>query len=217
MLVYRMFFCLMLLLASTAAWGGSAAETRARAYLQHPDVVKLLEARLDQLLAADPDAKACTAADAPQLTDVFPVTPLDFDEAGVLTHGEIKTRWQYRSCALPSMNVWVVAIPGKAARAIGGLPGNSIGELLLQRDALMYAFMGAAAFIPPGCHYPQVVDTRFVRFEGPADPDAKGRIKRPWEEILSVEGCGARGDVTLHFIPDATGTTINVPGDPGTR
>jgi hypothetical protein len=40
-------------------------------------------------------------------------------------------------------------------------------------------------------------------------PEAKGAVRQPWTEEWTVRLCGVSGAVPMHFVPDATGTTIH--------
>ena len=98
-----------------------------------------------------------------------------------------------------------------ALRRIALLPGNTIADPFLQRDGIMYARAGAAGLIPPDCHHVLIVETRFVKYEGDAVASVpSGRTLRPWREDWALDACGTRVAVVMHFVPDATGTTIVV-------
>jgi hypothetical protein len=79
-------------------------------------------------------------------------------------------------------------------------PGHSYASPVLQRDAVQYASMGAN--IGEGCAA-EVLDTELPQGE-PSGP------KIPWVEKWTVRACGKRAVVTMRFVPDATGTTIEV-------
>lgn len=89
------------------------------------------------------------------------------------------------------------------------LPGTSIANLTLQRDAIFYAMMGMATIAPKDCKEHPVIDTRFKSWDSGELPQAKGAVRRPWTEEWTVRLCGVTGVVPMHFVPDAKGTTIH--------
>jgi len=94
-----------------------------------------------------------------------------------------------------------------------GHPGTTHADLVLQHDALHYAYLAAAAQGKDCNHF----DVKNTRFEGyglkkPSTPDpGAGSRFRPWWETWTIIGCGHLYDVPMNFIPDQTGTTIAVP------
>jgi len=89
------------------------------------------------------------------------------------------------------------------------LPGTTIASLTLQRDAIFYAKLGMAAIAPKDCKENPVINTSFKGSESEALPQATGAVRRPWMEEWTVRLCGVTGVVPMHFVPDATGTTIH--------
>jgi hypothetical protein len=88
------------------------------------------------------------------------------------------------------------------------LPGTTIASLTLQRDAIFYAKLGMAVIAPRDCKEAPVINTQFKGWDSGELPDAKGAVRRPWTEEWTVRLCGVTGVVPMHFVPDATGTTI---------
>jgi len=88
------------------------------------------------------------------------------------------------------------------------LPGTSIADPILQRDAVPYAMTGMAAIAPKDCKESPAINTKFKSWDSGELPDAKGPGRRPWKEEWTVRLCGVSGVVPIHFVPDATGTTI---------
>jgi hypothetical protein len=80
-------------------------------------------------------------------------------------------------------------------------PGQSAAGAVLQHDAVQYAGVGAGA--ADNCAV-DVLETSLPNGE-PSD-----NTKVPWDEKWTVRACGKRSVVTMHFVPNATGTTINV-------
>ena len=93
----------------------------------------------------------------------------------------------------------VVIQNGKTA-VYGLFPGQSAATPKLQHDAVQFAAIGAGA--AASCQI-DVLETSLP--DGP--PSGAGV---PWTEKWTLRACGKRSLVTMHFVPDATGTTINV-------
>jgi hypothetical protein len=90
------------------------------------------------------------------------------------------------------------------------LPGSTRADPQLQRDAVRYAVIASGGAPPPSCHQAYVADTKFVDVEGQADPNLPpARRSPPWKEEWTMIACERHSIVTLHFVPDATGTLIH--------
>jgi hypothetical protein len=107
------------------------------------------------------------------------------------------------------LNVLTLPQHDGALRRIALLPGTTIADPLLQRDAIQYVMVQAHRLIPPDCGQASVVETRFVEFEGTPLSTVHGSAVRPWREDWRVEGCGKRVIVPVRFTPDSSGTTIH--------
>jgi hypothetical protein len=82
------------------------------------------------------------------------------------------------------------------------LPGTTMTDPLLQRDALRAATMAASA-AAQGCRQ---VQPRAANFDGPdSEPNAPRRT-RPWAELWIFEACGALLGVPMRFNPTDRGT-----------
>jgi hypothetical protein len=79
-------------------------------------------------------------------------------------------------------------------------PVDSYPGPLLQHDAVPFAAIAMRG--GKDCSL-DVLDTATVETEPPA-------IGTPWSERWTVRSCGKRALVLVHFVPDATGTTIKV-------
>ena len=90
------------------------------------------------------------------------------------------------------------------------MPGGTIADPILQRDAINYARLGATV-ASKDCKQLELVDTHFEAFglrePKTADPGPNARF-RPWWETWTLVGCGRKFDVPINFIPDERGTTI---------
>ncbi len=89
------------------------------------------------------------------------------------------------------------------------LPGTTLADPRLQKDAVFYAMMGMAGITPKDCKEHPVINTKFKNWDSGALPNAIGAIKQPWTEEWTVRLCGVTGVVPMHFVPDAHGTTIH--------
>jgi hypothetical protein len=126
--------------------------------------------------------------------------PFQTDANGNIVSGHWKESTSGVACGEKRLyNASVVIKDGKP-EVLSLLPGHSHASPLLQRDAVQYAAIGAGA--ASGCS-PDVLDT--------ALPDgAPNGTTALWVEKWTVLACGKKSVVTMHFVPDASGTTINV-------
>lgn len=134
-----------------------------------------------------------------------------FDQAGAPASGQWRVRDYVEGCGETRiLNILFLFTPNGKMRRIALLPGTTIADARLQQDALMYAEMGMQNLMPSlDCKDIQYTNTSFVAF-GEANPQVPpGRDNRSWTEEWTVRACGVTGIVTMHFIPDATGTTIS--------
>ncbi|MEW9305851.1 MULTISPECIES: hypothetical protein [Labrys] len=97
-----------------------------------------------------------------------------------------------------------VAADGKP-QAGATLPGTTLADPLLQRDALLYANLGATRAVAD-CKNFLVIDTKAPASSQP--PGTGGGLKAPWSETWTLSGCSRKVDVRMDFTPDSTGTTI---------
>ncbi|MGA2635990.1 MAG: hypothetical protein ABSF16_17280 [Terracidiphilus sp.] len=89
------------------------------------------------------------------------------------------------------------------------LPGTSHANLILQKDAIFYALQAMVLIAPRDCKEAPVINTKFIGRDSGELPEAKGAVRQPWTEEWTVRLCGVSGAVPMHFVPDATGTTIH--------
>jgi hypothetical protein len=126
--------------------------------------------------------------------------PFETDANGNIVSGTWKETTEGTACGEKrTYNASVVIKEGKP-QVLVLFPGHSFAGAVLQRDAVQYAAAGARA--GEGCAT-EVLDTALPDGE-PSGP------KVPWVEKWTVRACGRKSVVTMHFVPDATGTTINV-------
>lgn len=150
----------------------------------------------------------CDSATYTETAQTVVLSPPQVDGTGKLIGGAWLQRVIAAGCETPrQLNILTVAQHDGTLRRIALLPGTTITDPPLQRDAIQYAMAGAVG-LTGDCQTRVVIETRFVEFEGPPLSTVQGRAVRPWREDWRVDGCGKRVIVPLHFIPDPTGTTI---------
>lgn len=142
-------------------------------------------------------------------TNVFIDSSPTFDQAGVPTSGAWHVASQVEGCGeIRTITVFYFFAKDGEMKRITGLPGTTIADSTLQRDALPYAIMSMAGIAPKNCNSTLFTNTRFVGFEQTSPQATPGPIKRAWTEEWTVWSCGVTGIVAVHFTPDATGTGI---------
>ncbi len=156
------------------------------------------------------------------------VPPVSLPACGSLTDGNVSVTLQqdvaFDAKGLPKSGAWwghypvsgcgaerIINILFRAepsgVRFLVTLPGRTRANIVLQRDGLTYAFIGAGTKVRD-CKTMEVADTAFDGF-GLSSSDKKAPESGPWRETWTVAACGRMLAVPLEFIPDATGTTIN--------
>ncbi|HEY2526913.1 MAG TPA: hypothetical protein VGJ20_03030 [Xanthobacteraceae bacterium] len=154
---------------------------------------------------------ACDKATYNETSRALVLSPPQVDGSGKLIAGAWLQSVIATGCGTSrQLNMLTSAQPDGTLRRIALLPGTTIADPQLQRDGIQFAMGGVGQLMPPDCRREaRVVETRFVEFEGPpASTVQPVRAARPWREDWTVEGCGKRVVVPVHFIPDPTGTTI---------
>ena len=139
-----------------------------------------------------------------------PYNALSVDDAGNILAGAWKQIVDEQGCGVSRvLNVMVVAQGAGKLAVVPLLPGASRADPILQKDAVRYAVQ-AVATAPggrePNCTVGYIADTEYLGEEGETLPGAKGR---PWKERWTLQSCTQKAIVPMHFIPDATGTSIS--------
>jgi hypothetical protein len=125
---------------------------------------------------------------------------IETDANGNILNGHWKEITEGVACGEKRSYVASVTIQNGKSSVYGLFPGQSAAAAALQHDAVQYAGAGAGAGAT--CQV-DVLETSLPNGE-PSSP------KTPWDEKWTVRACGKRSIVTMHFVPDATGATINV-------
>lgn len=132
---------------------------------------------------------------------------VSFDAKGLPRSGAWWGHYPIKGCGTERIiNILFRAEPS-GVRFLVTLPGRTRANIVLQRDALTYAFIGAGTKVAD-CKDMEVADTAFDGF-GLSAGDKSAPETGPWRETWTVAACGKMLAVPMEFIPDATGTTIN--------
>ncbi len=139
-----------------------------------------------------------------------PYQPVSLDSTGKIVSGGWKQIVDEQGCGINRvLNVLVWAQESKGLSVMPLLPGTTHADFVLQKDAVKYAVQ-ALATVPGGreanCKIGYVADTEFVEQENTTLPGAKGP---PWRELWTLASCTQKMLMPVHFIPDATGTSIS--------
>lgn len=142
-------------------------------------------------------------------TDLAIIQTPTFDGSGAPTSGAWRIIGHMEGCGASRVfNILQGVGQGGKFVTAGLLPGTTLADPTLQKDAIFYAMMGMSAIAPKGCKDVKITDTKFLQY-GPEVPAAMpGRLNKMWDEEWTVRSCGVTGVVPMSFVPDATGTTI---------
>jgi hypothetical protein len=138
----------------------------------------------------------------------IPLSMIAFGADGNPATGSWKQQFPMEACGEKIvLNFYFIAKDGKINGVVGA-PGDTRGTVLLQRDTVMYAQMGAKRKMPD-CSALNIKNTRFEGFGTPdgLDPGPNAKF-RPWWETWTMIGCGQTVEVPIVYQPDTTGTTI---------
>lgn len=156
---------------------------------------------------------ACTDVVVDAKFNVLTIAPVQFDGQRFTPGGAWKETVQANSCGKVRLhNVHTFVRPDGNLQRSPMLPGSTIADILLQRDAagLVYVNIATrAGDCPRTQHF--IEDTRFVGWASKAIPGAKaGPNARAWEEEWIASACGKPMVLSVRFTPDATGTAFAV-------
>jgi hypothetical protein len=139
--------------------------------------------------------------------NVLIVVPPTLDSSGTPVSGEWRMVGRMEGCGETRiLSVEYLFAPDGQMKRLALLPGTTVANLRLQRDALMYAVTGMMKLSPKDCKDIKGIDTKFVGLEDTGPSTGAGG--RPWKEEWTMRACGVTGVVTMHFAPDPTGTSI---------
>ncbi len=189
---------LLSLAAGSSAHADAAADVQA--YLARPAAQDLARAALKD--AAAHAMPACAAYEADDASRVF-YKPLRL-EKGEPASGLFRETATVRGCGL-SRRISVLALvraDGRIER-LPLLPGTTLSDPVVQREAIPFAIGGAYAKVPSQCHDIQIRNTEFIGYD-PVNIEGK----KPWREVWTVEACKTTIPVDMLFRPDTDGTTV---------
>ncbi len=158
---------------------------------------------------------ACPTASIQAGEEVTILQPVQFDSGGKPTAGAWRERLTVLGCGRTRvLNVLTVVRPLGQLATGPLLAGTTHADPVLQRDTVRIAFAAAAATFA-GCPDPAIIDTRYVGLEAPPDPTlSAARQTPPWREDWTLRGCNKEVVLPLHFLPDATGTSVRASPPP---
>lgn len=110
-------------------------------------------------------------------------------------------------------NFLMLVLPDGTRRLVETLPGTTVADPVLQRDAMRAAISAAQAGVP-GCRELQPVAAEFTGED--SEPTAARRTQ-PWAELWIFQGCGGVYGVPMRFAPAAQGGTDFSAGTGGVR
>ena len=132
--------------------------------------------------------------------------PISFGPNGTPNAGVWREAFPVAGCGNDTMlNFYFSASGDEKINTTIGLPGATIADPILQRDAMTEAAAAAAKAEPKDCKSLIVVNTEFLGKVGEPLDGSKGP---PWDELWTLSICEKKVQVTMHFIPDKTGTSI---------
>jgi hypothetical protein len=141
--------------------------------------------------------------------------PMSFAGDGSPNAGFWRQRIAVKGCGNDTvLNIFFSAAADEKINTVIGIPGGTLADLTLQRDAAVFANTGAMS-VAQSCKSFEVTNTRFEGFglsKPPAPDPGSGNRFRPWWETWTMIGCGRTIDVPIDFIPDEKGTQIRQPG-----
>jgi hypothetical protein len=146
----------------------------------------------------------CASANFVILNQFVLVKPMAFDDSGLPTAGAWKQSVAEKGCGqnrLLNVLLWL----DPKANSMPLLPGTTRTDPILQKDAMPYAAR-AAQWPEKNCKTGYMENTEFLKETGDPLEGARGK---PWDELWTLASCTKKAKVTLHFIPDKTGTTIH--------
>ncbi len=138
----------------------------------------------------------CSTPRFPAATSLKVLTPLVFDESGRITSGLFVERVPTDLCGKTvTLNVFAIVTPNSQVRRVVLLPGDSLADPQLQRDAAPAALQ-VAATTNPACKTPVIENTRV----------ATPKTATGWVETWDVGVCERAVPVDVRFTIGADGT-----------
>jgi hypothetical protein len=154
----------------------------------------------------------CPALRSPG-SNITVLQPIIFAPDGYPKAGSWLQKFPVSGCGNDTvLNFYFSATPDEKVNTVIGLPGTTRADLVLQRDAKIYAGVALAAH---GCKGDaQVKNTHLEGFGVPNPPIADpgpGQRLRPWWETWTMIACGRTFEVPIDFVPSEKSTQIIQP------
>ena len=131
------------------------------------------------------------------------LAPLELDDQGTIRSGAWHETDDGTACGEKRRYNTLVVVHEGRPQLMAEYPGESAASPLLQRDGVKYAAIAANAGADCGA---EVLETSLANGRPTRLPSG---LLTPWDERWLVRSCGKKYLVTMHFIPDKTGTTIH--------
>jgi hypothetical protein len=193
------------MIVSFAAAQDQADLAKFQAFVRNSDAHKGL---ISKALAALPPTifRRCPNL-VSQGSKVTILKPISFEPGGAPNAGAWKEAFPVAGCGNDTtLNFFFNASKGGKVDTFIGLPGATIADPLLQKDAMTEALAAAARPETKDCKSLDVINTEYLRETGAPVKGSKGP---PWDELWTFSACAAKVQVTVHFTPDPTGASIS--------
>jgi len=150
---------------------------------------------------------ACAEARYRPVGEVELFRPPQLDGGGRVTHGLWREQVAAQGCGtIELLNVFSLASADGEPKLLGGLPGTTRADPVLQKEGLPIAVHGLPDKAS-SCRDVRVVDTVL-------SPDAPKERTAPWRESWTVLACNEAYQVPLRFTPTGDGATIGLDAPP---
>jgi len=138
--------------------------------------------------------------------------PVTFAASGFPNAGMWKESFPLSGCGNDTtLHLYFTASADEKVSTLVGIPGETRADPVLQKDAYLYAALGArtAAKDCTGFTVKHSTFDGFSKIDQPgSDPGTNSRF-RPRHETWMMTGCGRTFAVPIQFVPGQTGTTIS--------
>lgn len=150
---------------------------------------------------------ACAKAQFRPVGQIEFFIPPQTDGGGRIVHGLWREQVGAVGCdTVVLLNVFSLADQSGEPKLLGGLPGTTRADPVLQKQGLPIAVHGLPAKAA-ACRDVRVVDTLLA-------PDAPKERTAPWHESWTVLACNEAYQIPLRFTPTGDGATIALDAPP---
>ena len=194
--------------AVPAANPAPAAKMDLPTFIKQPDYrANVIATAKNQIKAA---VNACANANFTATGKVTVFDPVRFNNGKPYTGAWVE-RVEATGCGPTRLlNVLTIAHSDSPMQVVGMMPGDTLTDPMMQKNALQYAEAIAVRGVPPGCKQLAFLNTKFDGFIGLPNPEVTdGRESRPWRELWTMTACGSEFDIGLIFTPNQRGTALD--------